>query len=37
MKRKISLNAEYFYFVFRGYYGAYYFSFSQKYNLRVSA
>ena len=37
MKNKLSVYAEYFYFVFKGYFSAYYFSFRKKYNLRVSA
>jgi len=37
MKKAVRLYAEYFYFVFKGYFSAYYFSFSKKYNLRVAA
>jgi|GEM_PF-2211009 len=37
IKLAVRYTAEYFYFIFRGFFGAYYFSVSDKYNIRVSA
>lgn len=37
IKLAVKHTAEYFYFIFKGFFGAYYFGVGEKYNIRVSA